>query len=78
MALLRTRTPLHMAAGKGHVDIAKFLIDRGADFMNVDICGVSVMDACKRGIRNLELKQEIFDYIVKKIPGEKTDYDFYY
>ena len=35
------KTPLHLAAGKGHVDIVRYLVDKGADLNIKDTFGVS-------------------------------------
>ena len=34
-------TPLHLAATSGHVDIARLLVDKGADISSKDTGGVS-------------------------------------
>ncbi len=41
-------TPLHMAASWGHLDVARLLIERGADASPRDVNGASPADLAKR------------------------------
>ena len=38
------RTPLHAAAEGGHVDVVKYLVDKGADVDTKDGIGVNTAD----------------------------------
>ena len=56
LAQLRVRTPLHLVSGNGYVEIAKLLLERGADHHVRDIDGRTPYRlAMKSG--NLETEQ---------------------
>lgn len=38
---LYQKTPLHLAAGQGHIDVVKCLVDAGADIIAKDMDGVT-------------------------------------
>jgi ankyrin repeat protein len=53
-------TPLFWAAGEGHLEIVKLLVENGANIMAVNKWGISVLDACKN-------HPEVENYIKSKI-----------
>ena len=63
------KTPLHWAAEEGHVDIVRYLVDKGADFNIKDQRGVSDT-ALKAGVPNLET--DLFTNVNKPCPSCDT------
>ena len=54
-------TPLHVASDKGNLDMAKFLVDKGADINALDVSGrPPIMGAAYRG------KGRVVDYLLSK------------
>jgi ankyrin repeat protein len=47
-------TPLHCAAGAGHVDVVKLLIKEGCDVTATDLEGNTVLRACLVGGKHCE------------------------
>ena len=45
----RSRTALHIAAGGGHVDVVRILLDRGADFCLEERWNTTALDIAESG-----------------------------
>lgn len=60
------RTPLHIASAEGHIELAKYLISRGADVTIVDSRGYDpVFEALREG--HIALHEYLDSIIVGKI-----------
>ena len=51
-------TPLHGAAADGHLDVVRFLVEKGADLSILDSCGESVLHRAE-----FHKRQEVVDFL---------------
>ena len=61
------RTPLHLAASEGHLEVIKYLQHHGADFLQKDRWGFTALDDARKG------KHKEVELYIKKEMGITQD-----